>query len=228
MVRGWQHRLASMPRHAWANVHLDASAGTVVPRIVGVVWGGGSAHTQAQAMIDAVGVAPASISYANHSHAGAISALAGSRGTQRQSWVAGSDVIAEPLSTAKVTAAVELVRKRGAGGHAGTLLLDPLDGAVHSGSTKTSCFPWRSDLASLQWYVGLSTHASSATVSSGRAFIAAGHKALAKSSVGGYVNYPESARPVRSYYGSNWARLLEINRKYDPDGVFSAATSLPG
>jgi FAD/FMN-containing dehydrogenase len=226
VLRGWQERLPAMPRTSWANVHLDAVGGTVRPRIVGVAWGA-SGRAEAQALIRAVGRPPVSATYRSTSHSGAIAVLAGPSGTVRQSWVAGSDVINRPLSAAKARAVVAVVKRRGAAGGGGALIFDPLDGAVHDGSTRTSSFPWRSAVASLQWYVGLPAKASSATVASARAFIARGHAAVGAGSVGGYLNYLEPKRPLRAYYGKSWTNLVKANAKYDPAGVFTSAYSLP-
>lgn len=226
VVRGWQERLLEMPRTGWANVHLEAVSGTVVPRIVGVSWGG-SGRAQARALINAVGAPPVAESYAFRSHRGAMSMLAGSGAAVRRSWVAGSDVVEAPLSAARAKAIVAVVRRRGAVGSAGALILDPLDGAVHEGSTRTSSFPWRRAAASLQWYVGLASHTSAAAVESGRRFIARGHAAVGSASSGGYVNYLEPGRPVRAYYGDSWPDLLNANKVYDPAGLFSSRYSLP-
>jgi len=226
VLRGWQERLAQMPRSSWANVQLDAGQGTVVPRIVGVAWGA-SGRAEANALIRAVGVQPVAQLYASRSHSRATQLLAGPAGARRQSWVAGSDIISAPLSGATARAVVAVVRSRGAGRRSGTAILDPLDGAVWDGSTKESSFPWRHAVASLQWYVGLPSRPSRAVVSSGQDFIHRGHLALGAASAGGYVNYLEAGRPLRQYYGTSWSRLVRVNRTYDPDGFFSSSFSLP-
>lgn len=226
VLRGWQERLPSMPRTSWANVHLDAVGGSVRPRIVGVAWGA-SGRAEAQALIRAVGRPPVSATYRSTSHSGAVALLAGPSGTVRQSWVAGSDVINRPLSAAKANAVAAVVKGRGATGGGGALIFDPLDAAVHDGSTRTSSFPWRSATASMQWYVGLPARASSATVASARAFIARGHAALGSASVGGYLNYLEPKRTLRAYYGESWSSLVKANATYDPAGLFTSAFSLP-
>jgi FAD/FMN-containing dehydrogenase len=226
VLRGWQERVGHMPRSSWANVHLDAAQGTVVPRVVGVAWGA-SGRAEAKALIRAVGVQPVREMHASRSHGGAMQLLAGPAGAQRQSWVAGSDIISAPLSRAEAKAVVAVVRRRGAAGRAGTLIVDPIDGAVRDRSTLEASFPWRNALASLQWYVGIPSHPAGGVVQSGRDFIHRGHTAVASASAGGYVNYVEPGRPLRQYYGSSWSRLLKVNEKYDPDGVFSSTFSLP-
>jgi FAD/FMN-containing dehydrogenase len=226
VLRGWQERVGHMPRSSWANVHLDAAQGTVVPRVVGVAWGA-SGRAEARALIRAVGVQPVREMHASRSHSGAMQLLAGPAATQRQSWVAGSDIITAPLSRAEVKAVVAVVRRRGSAGRPGTLIVDPIDGAVHDGSTLAASFPWRNALASLQWYVWIPSHPARGVVQSGRDFIHRGRTAVASASAGGYVNYVEPGRPLRQYYGSSWTKLLKINERYDPERFFSSAFSLP-
>jgi hypothetical protein len=141
--------------------------------------------------------------------------------------VAGSDIITAPLSRAEAKAVVAVVRRRGRAGRSGTLIVDPIDGAVHDGSTLEASFPWRNALASLQWYVGIPSHPAAGIVQSGRDFIHRGHTAVASASRGGYVNYLEPGRTLPQYYGSSWTKLLKVNEKYDPDGLFSSRFSLP-
>jgi FAD/FMN-containing dehydrogenase len=226
VLRGWQERLSDMPRSSWANVHLDAGEGTVIPRIVGVAWGA-SGRAEATALIEAVGFPPVRQVHAARSHSGAMQLLAGQAGNQRQSWLAGSDILTSPMTSAEARAIVAVVRGRGRARRSGALILDPLDGAVHDGSTRQASFPWRHALASLQWYVGLPAGPSRAALTSGRDFVRAGHEAIASASAGGYVNYLEPGRPLRQYYGTSWTRLLNTNRQFDPQGLFSSSFSLP-
>jgi FAD/FMN-containing dehydrogenase len=45
---------------------------------------------------------------------------------------------------------------------------------------------------------------------------------------GSYPNYPDLALPdwAHAYYGTNLARLREIKKAYDPDGVFGFTQGL--
>jgi FAD/FMN-containing dehydrogenase len=42
------------------------------------------------------------------------------------------------------------------------------------------------------------------------------------------VNYLEPGRKLSDYYGGNYDRLLELNKKYDPHGILNSSYSLPG
>lgn len=226
VVEGWQHRLPAMPRSSWANVHLDASGGTVVSRIVGVAWGA-RGRAEARALIASVGAQPLATSYGSYSHRDAVRILAGSSGSVRQSWVAGSDVLDRPLTSSQAKAVVNLVRERGASRQPGTLILDPLNGAVHDTSTRKAAFPWRQALATMQWYVGLPSHASSNIVSSARGFVKRGHEAVGAASAGGYLNYLEPGRSLKDYYGTSWTQLMKTAKRYDPSGVLASPFTLP-
>ena len=218
VIRGWQQRLRRMPRTAWANVHLDANNGDISPRIVGLSFNGNGRH-EARAMIRAVGREPSDASYSTKSHRGAMHLLAGSSGHERQSFVAGTDVIGRPMQTPALRDLVGVVRQRARHGGGASAILDPLDGRAGARKPGSSAYPWRNALASLQWYVGLPKPTPRA-VKAGRTWIRHGHRAVAKRSVGGYVNYLEPGRGVRRYYGTHWKRLRRIAHKHDPQKVF--------
>ena len=94
-----------------------------------------------------------------------------------------------------------------------------------AGAQLATAFPWRKALASIQWYAEQGGGA--ATPLATREWIAAGHKAVAASSVGGYINYLESARlNGRTYFGPNLQRLAAAKARYDPQGVFNLPYTL--
>ncbi|UYM04832.1 FAD-binding oxidoreductase [Solicola gregarius] len=224
VIRGWQQRLRHMPRTSWANVHLDANNGSISPRIVGLSLTG-DGHHEAKALIRAVGRNPSSVSYAQKSHREAMHLLAGANGHQRQSFVAGSDIIGAPMRTPALRDLVGVVRQRSRHGGGASAILDPLNGRAGRPKVSSSAFPWRNALASLQWYVGL-PHPSPKAVKAGRTWIKHGHRAVAARSVGAYVNYLEPGRPVRRYYGKHWKKLRRIAHKYDPQGAFRSPYSI--
>ena len=218
VVRGWQRRLRHMPRTSWANVHLDAGDGNISPRIVGLSFSG-DGHREARALIRAVGHDPSDVSYTTKSHRGAMHLLAGPTGHQRQSFVAGTDVIGSRMGTPMLRDLAGVVRSRSRHGGGASVILDPLDGRAGSRKPGSSAYPWRNAVASLQWYVALPQPTRKA-VKAGRTWIRHGHRAVAGRSVGGYVNYLEPGRAVRRYYGKHWKRLRRIAHKHDPQQVF--------
>ncbi|UPK76977.1 FAD-binding oxidoreductase [Nocardioidaceae bacterium SCSIO 66511] len=224
VVRGWQQRLRHMPRTSWANVHLDANNGSIAARIVGLSLTG-DGHHEARALIRAIGRDPSNQSYSTKSHREAMHLLAGPTGHQRQSFVAGTDVIGAPMKRPALRDLVGVVRQRARHGGGASAILDPLDGRAGKPKVSSSAFPWRNAVASLQWYVALPNPTPKA-VKSGRTWIKHGHRAVAARSIGGYVNYLEPGKPVRRYYGKHWKKLRRIANKHDPQGVFRSPYSI--
>jgi berberine-like enzyme len=105
------------------------------------------------------------------------------------------------------------------------LLIDGLGGAVANLAPTDTAFWHRKALASVQVYAPAtagnrsSVAKSVSTVVGGLADAGAG---------GGYVNYIDPDLPdwKTAYYGDNAARLEQVAKTYDPDGVFKFAQSL--
>lgn len=226
VLMGWQERLAHLPRHSWANLHLDTPGGTVTPSITGVCWDAG-ATKEIHALVHAVGRAPVSRRTYAESHAGAMSWFAGgTAGRTRQSWYAGSDVVGHPITSARATKIIKAVRSWNGSG-AAAAIFDPLGGAVTDPAAGATAFRWRNSHATVQWYVGLA-RTGSRNLAHAADWVSRCHVAIHASSVGGYVNYLEPGRELSSYYGDNWDRLLALNTKYDPHGILNSSYSLPG
>ena len=226
VLLGWQERLAQLPRHSWANLHLDSAGGSVTPSITGVCWGS-SATQQINALINAVGKQPLDRRIYPESHAGAMSWFAGgAEGYLRQSWYAGSDVVGHTISSERAAEIVGTVASwNGIGGAAA--IFDPLGGAVTDPRVDDTAFRWRNAHASTQWYVGLAS-TSHSNVARAADWVSRCHAAAEGSSVGGYINYLEPHRELRSYYGGHYERLVALNKKYDRDGILNSGYSLPG
>jgi hypothetical protein len=226
VLLGWQERLADMPRHSWANLHLDTSGGVVRPSITGVCWDRGAGHEIA-ALAAAIGRQPSSRRTYAESHAGAMSWFAGgTNGHTRQSWYAGSDVVGHAISSSRATDIIAAVKKWNGSGSAAAIF-DPLGGAVTRPGAADTAFRWRNAHATVQWYVGLGS-TSRPNLDRAADWVGRCHHAIGRSSVGGYVNYLEPGRKLSDYYGGNYDRLLELNKKYDPHGILNSSYSLPG
>ena len=237
VVRGWLARLGSMPRSSWANVHVDAVAGGLDVRIVGLSLTG-DGHPEASRLEAAIARDVTEASFFTRDHLDSVKLLAGcsTRTDQechlepqgdlgRETFVAGSDVIA--ATATQLDAAVGAVRRRSRNGGTGSLLLDPMGGRISDIAKGASAFRWREAKGIAQWYVGLPTSPSSSAVDSARGWIRSGHTAMGANSVGGYVNYVEPGRELRSYYGANWARLRQVKAAYDPGNFFHSPWSIP-
>jgi FAD/FMN-containing dehydrogenase len=237
VVRGWLVRLGRMPRSSWANVHVDAVAGGLEVRIVGLSLTG-DGRAEAAALEAAIGRDVTQATLFTRDHADAVRLLAGcSTKTDqqchltpqgqlpREAFVAGSDVIA--ASATQLDAGVGAVRRRGRAGGSGSLLLDPLGGRISDVTRGASAFRWRQAKGIAQWYVGLPAAPSDDAVRSARGWIRSGHTAMGAHSVGGYVNYLEHGRPLTDYYGANWTRLRQVKAAYDPTNFFHSPWSVP-
>ena len=235
VVTGWLRRQARAPRSSWSNVHLDAERGGGIDvRIVGISLTG-DGHREAAALERSIGVSPSRTSFLTRTHHDATKLLAGcstisdeachlapAGSLQREAFAAGSDVIAPSFSAA--SALVAHVRARGRADGAGSLILDPLGGAVAEGA---GAFPWRQAAGIAQWYVGLPLAPSAAAVASAYDWIRGGHAAFGRGSLGGYVNYLEPGRRLSAYYGAGFGRLRRIKSAVDPDDFFHSSWSVP-
>lgn len=236
VIGGWQHRLRSLPRSAWANVHLDARRdGGLDVRIVGLSFDGDAAG-EAEAMVAAVGREPARTSLFTRSHADGVRLLAGCAALSdaecaprpdgvlgREAFAAGSDVVGDRLPAGTVDALVGHVRRWARSGREASLLLDPLGGRVGDVPPSASAFRWRRASAVAQWYVPLKAAdrpGLEAATQRAHHWIRAGHRAFRAASVGGYVNYAEPGRGGRGYFGGNLGRLQRVAARADPDGFF--------
>jgi FAD/FMN-containing dehydrogenase len=237
VIRAGQQRTAVAEPSEYVGVHLSAvGSGAQVLTVLTSLTG--DAEPEARRLETAVGVAPASETYASHAHLDGVAVLAGCpdggldrchtppRGSiQRQSRVSGSDVLTGVLPTATAQALVDVVGEFGRGGGIGYLLIDGLGGAVAEAGVEDSAFPWRDSSSILQWYV--TTNGSPAADTTARQWVDAGHAALGDASQGGYVNYIEPDRDISTYYGHNYDRLRKVRSQYDPDGLFDSPWSVP-
>ncbi|WP_329071197.1 FAD-dependent oxidoreductase [Amycolatopsis sp. NBC_01480] len=208
----WQRWLPTTPPELWSNIVVSGGS-PVQCRIGGAFVGSSSALTALLAKLEAT---PSSRTMKPLSYAGAMQYFSGS--SSRQTFVASSRIITDPVAGAKVS---DL-----ASGHQGMdLLIDGLGGAVANLAPTDTAFWHRKALASVQVYAPAtagnrsSVAKSVSTVVGGLADAGAG---------GGYVNYIDPDLPdwKTAYYGDNAARLGQVAKTYDPDGVFKFAQSL--
>lgn len=217
VLRRWAAWLAEQAGDVWANAHVDTVGASITVRLFGVCPAGLEV-SRAASLRRAVGVTPTRTSTTSRSFMDAVRYLGGGSTTPRTRFVAGSDILATITSGAGAAVA-SAMRSAAARGLAASAILDPLDGAVgRTGRTETP-FPWRSHAASVQWYVGMPSGATSAQYTRARAWVASAHAALGPRSSGGYLGYVESGRPSADYLAGNVARLVRVRAASDPDGV---------
>jgi FAD/FMN-containing dehydrogenase len=240
VIGGWRRRLTSMPRTSWANVHVDAVAGGGLDvRVVGLSLTG-EGHQEASAMVAAVGRDATRTTGFTRSHHDGVRLLAGCSALTdaecapapagrlgRESFVAGGDIVGKSLTDSGITAAVAHVRARASQGGGGTLILDPLGGRIGDVGPADTAFRWRQATGIAQWYVPMPSAPSRSATRAAYTFVRDGHGALGKGSLGGYVNYLEPGRPLRAYYGANFARLRSIKAEHDPQNLFRSGYAIP-
>lgn len=221
VVRGWADRVQRMQRSVWANLHLDAGTdGSTSVRIVGTCTAGDE-DRQAAAMEAAVGAQATTVSTFQRSFMDGVEFLGGGHTSARTGFAAGSDVLAA-MPRGLSADLPRLVSRRAARGGSVAVILDPLTGAVRDKQVAATAFPWRRQLATIQWYVGLPAQPSRSLLNGTYDWIHRAHRVVAGASVGGYVNYVEPRRRIRSYYGPNYDRLRRVKAEVDPGGFFTS------
>lgn len=212
VLTGWARWQAAAPRSAWAGVHVEALGRQGVRvRVVGVCTAGAEGgHTED--LTRQVGVAPTSRSTRQTSHLDGVRLLGGGTTSARESFYAGSDVIAR-MTSGTAEAVVGVMARRARAGGTGAAILDPLDGRVHDLSREDTAFPWRAHTATVQWYLGL-RDSSAGTWSAAADVVDAAHRALGTRSSGGYLNYLERGRPLRDYLAGSTDRVVSLRSRY--------------
>ncbi len=240
VLLGWQRRQPDAPRDAWATLHLDALRdGSLRVRVFGLSLTG-DGESEAAALAAAIGVQPVRTLLFVRSHADGVRLLAGCSDVpdgacrlaphgpvERTSFAAGSDVLARPLTRDEAAAVLAVATSAARARREASVLIDPLGGRVGDTDSAAAAFPWRDAFATVQWYSTTVDHPGRDVVRTAYRWVATGHRAVARASAGGYVNYLEPGRPRASYYGHNFARLRAVRARYDPDGFFDSAFSVP-
>ena len=228
VIGGWQEWIASAPDELWSNCVVSGGSPPtcrVGGCFVGAVSSLNALLSQLTAkasarpsgrLVEAKGYLDAMRYFAGCAQGG----VARCRSTGRESFVASSKVLDGPVADPSRLA--NLLDGRGEL----DLLLDSLGGAVSRVDSRATAFPHRNALATAQLYQ--ETDASGVT----RAVRAIGQvrdDLGAMVGSGAYVNYidPTLSDWDTAYYGPNLARLREVVRRYDPDGVFAFAQSVP-
>ncbi|TWD84848.1 FAD/FMN-containing dehydrogenase [Kribbella amoyensis] len=226
VLQGWQRFAKEAPYTAWANLHVTAeSNGTLSIHAVGVSTTGSAAAAAAQ-LESLAGTKATGRTVTVKTHMEAVRYLGGGSTSPRTGFLAGSDVLRGPLDATTGTALIGVVKAAARAKVAGSAILDPLGGQAAKEPPGGSAWPWRSALGVVQWYAGLPTPPSTAALRAAQNFVSSGHRAIAKTSAGGYVNYVEAGRSVNSYYGANLGRLHAVKQKYDPANFFHTSYTL--
>jgi hypothetical protein len=175
-------------------------------------------------------VGGASVSVANHSYLDAQLSFAGcstvsltachTEGTRpggtlaRASFRAKSDYVAKPLPAAARQILVSQVAVRAHIAGSGAILFDSYGGAINRVKPAATAFVHRNVLCCIQYL----------SYNGGGSWLDSVHTKMQRYVTGGaYYNYtdPQLKHWQNAYYGSNYARLLKVRRKYDPHHYFN-------
>ena len=136
----------------------------------------------------------------------------------RSDFLAKSDYVATPLPAPGIQTMIQWIAQRqndpALGG--GSVLMDAYGGAINRVAKNATAFVHRDQLFSVQYVASGSSPDDLAWLG--------GFRAALRPYVSGqaYQNYadPDLPQPNIAYYGSNYARLRRVKRRYDPTNVF--------
>jgi FAD/FMN-containing dehydrogenase len=232
-VAGWQAWMGAAPDALWSTLHLEGGSAQSVS--IHAVYPAPTADLAAQltALTTSIGRAPSYRESGARSYRDVMLLEAGCLGRSvaachlrgstpagelaRETFAAKSIVAERALSDAGIGVLVDGVG-RATGGAA--VLIDALGGAVKAIAPEATAFPHRSASAVIQVYA---SWPASDPGDTSLAWLRQTHaQARSQIGTGAYVNYidPDLADWATAYYGQNYARLQQVKRRYDPDGVF--------
>jgi hypothetical protein len=150
----------------------------------------------------------------------------------RSSFGATSAYLTTALSTAGLRAAVQAVPQLQGTAPAlgGGLVFDAYGGAINTVAPDATAFVHRHELCAMQATVSWGPGDPVSLVDAAQSWLAQTSQAMAPFvSRDAYQNYidPTLVGWAEAYYGSNLPRLVAVKRRYDPDGVFRFAQSIP-
>jgi FAD binding domain/Berberine and berberine like len=245
VVAAWQRIAPHAPDGLFCVLNLNA-AGGAAPRITSAGQFFGSAD-RLRALVKPLADAgtPSRFTVTSRTYMDAARMWAGCSGTTaechlqpqgqlgRSTFKGASDFVnrGKPLSTRGIDTLVRQIEaRRSAGPGSGIVLLDSYGGAINRVSKGATAFVHRDALCSLQ-YLAYWDATDPPAVAAANLHWLRGFRAAMSSFVSGfaYQNYidPDLQTWRHAYYGSNFARLVAVKRRYDPGNVFRFRQSIP-
>jgi FAD/FMN-containing dehydrogenase len=140
---------------------------------------------------------------------------------ERATFAAKSDYVERPFSAAGVRALQRGLETRQSSPYgSGALIMDSYGGAIARVAPGATAFAHRSPLCSMQYlaYWG-SRQAEAPSLAWLRGYHASMRPYVSGAAYQNYVD-PDLKSWRRAYYGTNYDRLVEVKRRYDPDRLF--------
>jgi len=148
---------------------------------------------------------------------------------ERATFLGKSDYVGKPFPTRAVRELQHRIEARQSSGRgSGALIMDAYGGAISRVRPDATAFVHRSPLCSMQYlaYWEADQHEAASL-----AWIRGFHSAMRPFVTGAaYQNYadPDLEDWRRAYYGSNYARLVDVKRRFDPDRLFRFPQAIGG
>jgi FAD/FMN-containing dehydrogenase len=150
-------------------------------------------------------------------------------GVRRSTYAAKSDIFTGNLTAAAIDKLIEAVEARAAAPAAGSLLFDAFGGAIGRVPKAATAFAHRDARFSCQYIAGWDPAGGQSGPAAAISWLRNTYAAMRPHASGrayqGYAD-PELQRYGLAYFGSNYARLRRVKRRYDPKNVFRFAQSV--
>ncbi len=226
-VTAWQTWAPRAPGQVTSIFHLEAGGGNSV--LVGGQYLGPSRHLSSL-LSPLTAVSGASVTSGEQDYAGLQQRWAGCLGKPlaschtvgtraggtlpRESFAAKSDYVENPLPPSGVSAMVAAAEERNNAPGSGALLLDQYGGAINQVAPDATAFVHRQNLFCIQYL----------TYNGDEAWLRQAHARMRPYVSGmAYQNYidPTLSGWQAAYYGANYSRLLDVQRRIDPQHFFN-------
>jgi hypothetical protein len=246
MLAAWQQWIGSMPDEMWSNCQLYSQGAAGYLAQVGGVFCGSPSQLSGllSTLKSAIATAPLASFQGSNDYITAMQIEAGCSGLtvaschqspegvlSRESYSAKSSYVDSAMNDAQVTKNVEAVvnLQSRAPALGGGLAFDAYGGAINRIAKDATAFVHRDKLACIQATYSWSRYTDASQIAAGQEWLTWLGTDVFDPRSGAYQNYidPTLSDWKSAYYGSNLERLVKVKRKYDPDGRFSFAQSIP-
>lgn len=148
---------------------------------------------------------------------------------KRVAMAGSSDMFNKILDQAGCQALLTALRRRASQGQTGAVLLTLMGGAIADKPRDFNAFAHRQALFSAQYLSIHPEHSSETLLAKSADWCHQMRYQMRRWSSGGaYLNYTDALmkHPAQAYYASHYAKLQQIKRRYDPQGLFRQAQGI--